>query len=68
MSTKINTELELAPKKIKVKKMLPAVVLATTFYYSSIFTLGLMLGYLATRLYCKKMGIDEESGDKIFFD
>ncbi len=74
MSTITNTETELAPKKdlfidkSKVKKMLPAVVLATTFYYSSIFTIGLILGYLATRLYCKKMGIDEENGDKIFFD
>jgi hypothetical protein len=68
MSTKINTELDSAPKKIKVKKVLPAVVLVTTFYYSSIFTLGLMLGYLATKFYCHKMGIDEESGDKIFFD
>ena len=70
MSTKINTELDLesAPKKTKVKKMLTAVVLVTTFYYSSIFAIGLILGYLATKIYCHKMGIDEESGDKIFFD
>lgn len=71
MNTKINTNLkeELAPKKTKiVKKMLPAVVLATTFHYSSVFAIGLLFGYLATRFYCKKMGIDEESGDKIFLD
>lgn len=69
MSTIINSETELAPKKTKiVKKMLPAIVLATTFHYSEIFAIGLIIGYLLTRFYCKKMGIDEESGDKIFLD
>lgn len=68
MSTKQNIEQESAPKKVKVKKMLPAVVLATTFYYSSIFAVGLILGYLATRIYCHKMGIDEDSENRIFLD
>ena len=68
MSTKTNIEQELAPKKVKVKKMLPAVVLGATFYYSSIFAAGLIIGYLATKLYCHKLGIDEESGDKIMLD
>lgn len=67
-NTKIDSDLELAPKKTKVKKMLPAIVLATTFYYSSIFAAGMILGYLATKFYCHKMGIDEEKGDKIFLD
>lgn len=66
--TNLSTETESAPKKNKVKRMLPAVVLVTTFYYSSIFTIGLILGYFATRFYCKKMGIDEDNGEKIFLD
>lgn len=60
-----------APKKAKVKKILPAVVLVTTFYYSMyLLTIGLVVGYLASKIYCKKLGIDEENGDekKIFID
>lgn len=51
-----------------VKKVLPAIVLATTLHYSSVFAIGLILGYMATRVYCKKMGISEDSGDRIFID
>ncbi len=56
-------------KKKGVRKVFPAVVvLATTFYYSSLFALGLLIGYLVTVLYCKKFGIDENSDKRIFLD
>ena len=55
----------------KAKKVLPALVLATTFYYYSfLVTVGLVLGYLGSKIYCKLMGIDEHNGNdkKIFID
>ena len=57
-------------KKIRVKKVLPAIVLVASFYYSLLFTIGILLGYLASRVYCKKLGIDENNGKerKIFVD
>jgi MFS family permease len=57
-------------KKSNVKKVLPAIVLVTTFYYSFLLTIGLLLGYLVSRVYCKKFGIDENNGreKKIFID
>jgi Na+/glutamate symporter len=57
--------------KKKVKKVLPALVLATTFYYYSfLVTIGLVLGYLGSKIYCKIMGIDEHNGNdkKVFVD
>ena len=57
-------------KRGKVKKFLPAIVLASSVYYSFLLALGLLLGYLGARIYCKKLGIDEHNGDerKIFVD
>ena len=37
----------------KVKIVLPAIVLATSFYYSISFTGGIVLGYLFCRLFCQ---------------
>jgi hypothetical protein len=56
--------------KSNVKKVLPALVLATTFYYSFLITIGLILGYFGSKIYCKLMGIDEHNGNekKIFVD
>jgi len=50
----------------KGKKFLPAIVLATTLYYSLALTSGIVLGYCASRVFCNLMGIDEHNGDKIF--
>jgi len=50
-----------------VKKVLPAVVLATTFYYSSIITLGLILGYFGCKLFYKKF-VENGKVDVIFID
>ncbi|HQK64055.1 MAG TPA: hypothetical protein PLF16_02805 [Candidatus Staskawiczbacteria bacterium] len=52
----------------KVKKFLPAVVLASTFYYSSLMMLGVILGYFGAKLYCLALNIDENSDRRIFVD
>jgi hypothetical protein len=52
----------------KVKKFLPAVVLASTFYYSSLMMLGVILGYLGAKIYCLVLNIDENSDRRIFVD
>ena len=51
-----------------VKKVLPALVLATTFYYSFLITIGLVLGYLGSKIYCYIFKIDEHSDRRIFID
>ena len=55
-------------QKTKVKKVLPAVILATSFYYSFLFAFGLLLGYFAAKIYCKKLNIDENSDRRIFIE
>lgn len=52
----------------KVKKFLPAVVLASTFYYSFLMMFGVVLGYLGAKLYCLALNIDENSDRRIFLD
>ena len=51
-----------------VKKVLPAIVLATSFYCSFLLFLGLVAGYFASKLYCKVFRIDEHSDKRIFID
>ena len=55
-------------QRSKVKKFLPAIVLASTFYYSFLITLGVIIGYLGTKLYCNFFNIDENSDRRIFID
>lgn len=50
-----------------VKKVLPAIVLVTTFYYSFLLSLGLLLGYLGCKLY-HKVFIETGKVDLIFID
>ena len=50
-----------------VKKVLPVLVLTTTFYYSYMLCLGLVLGYLGCKLYHKKF-IESGKVDLIFID
>ena len=52
----------------KVKKFLPAIVLASTFYYSFLMMIGLVLGYFGAKLYCLAFNIDETSDRRIFVD
>lgn len=55
-------------KGSKVKKFLPAIVLATSFYYSYVLAVGLVLGYFGSKIYCKIFNIDENSDRRIFID
>jgi len=57
-----------ANQRSRVKKFLPAIVLASTFYYSFLITVGMLLGYLGTKLYCNFFNIDENSDRRIFID
>lgn len=49
----INIELAKSDNKKPVRMVLPAIVLAATFYYSFLLTLGLAIGYLGSKLYSK---------------
>lgn len=49
----IDLELAKSNSSSKVRKLLPAVVLAASFYYSFLFSLGLLLGYLGSKIYSK---------------
>jgi len=50
-----------------VKKVLPAIVLVTSFYYSFLLALGLFLGYLGCKLYYNKF-VATGKVDKIYVD
>lgn len=54
-------------KKTRVKKVLPAIVLATSFYYSALFTVGILVGYFACRIFFK-LFIDTGKVDYIYID
>jgi hypothetical protein len=54
-------------KNTKVKKYLPAFVLAASFYYSFLLCLGLLLGYLGSKIY-SKLFIETCKVDCIFID
>lgn len=54
--------------KSTVKRFLPAILLASTFYYSVLVTIGLVIGYFGAKLYCKAFNIDENSDRRIFID
>jgi hypothetical protein len=63
-------DLELAKsdnKNSKVKKYLPAVVMMATFYYSFLLTLGLVLGYIGSRIFSKYL-LESGKVDCIFID
>jgi len=54
-------------KKTNVKKVLPAVILVTSFYYSFLLALGLLIGYVACKFYYKKF-VETGKVDLIFID
>ncbi len=54
-------------KNLKVKKVLPAVAIATSFYYSYLLCLGLILGYFGCKLFYKKF-VENGKVDLIFID
>ena len=51
----------------KVRKFLPAVVLAATFYYSFLLTLGLALGYFGSKIFARYF-LEQGKVDKIYID
>jgi len=55
------------PKNSGVKRVLPAIVLATSFYYSFLLALGLFLGYLGCKFYYNKF-VETGKVDKVYFD
>ncbi len=54
-------------KKTGVKRMLPAIVLVSSAYYSFSLALGLLLGYAACKIYYKKL-VETGKVDKIYID
>jgi len=54
-------------KKKSVRKVLPAIVLVTTFYYSFLLMVGLVVGYFACKFYYDKF-VETGKVDLIFID
>jgi hypothetical protein len=54
-------------KKTRVKKVLPAIVLVSSFYYSFLLALGLFIGYIGCKIYYKKL-VETGKVDKIYID
>ena len=63
-------DLELAKsnnQNSKVRKYLPAAVLAASFYYSFLLSLGLLLGYIGSKIFSKYL-IENGKIGSIFID
>lgn len=56
-----------AVKQTKVKIVLPAIVLATSLYYSFSFTGGIVIGYILCKLFCH-LFVHNGKIDSIFLD
>lgn len=54
-------------KKTRVKRVLPAIVLVSSFYYSFLLALGLFIGYIGCKIYYKKL-VETGKVDKIYID
>lgn len=54
-------------KNNKVRKYLPAVVLAATAYYSFLFSIGLLIGYLGTKIFSAHL-LEKGKVDPIYID
>ena len=50
---------------LKVKTLLSMVVLGTSFYYSVLFTLGVLVGYFISKLFCNAL-VNTGKVDSIF--
>jgi hypothetical protein len=51
----------------KVKIVLPAIVLVTSFYYSFLFTTGIVVGYVLCKLFCN-LFVHKGKINSIFID
>ena len=54
-------------KNSKVRRYLPAFVLAASFYYSFLFSLGLALGYIGSKIFSKFL-LEKGKVDCIYID
>jgi len=63
----IDIELAKSDNNSKVKKLLPAVVLMASFYYSFLLASGLMLGYVGAKIY-SKFFVESGKVDCIYID
>ena len=55
-------------KKTSAKKVLPAIVLAASFYYYSLlFTIGIIVGYVVCKIFYKKF-VENGKVDLVFVD
>lgn len=61
------SENALENKKTGVKKVLPAIVLVSFFYYSFLLALGLFIGYVGCKIYYKQL-VETGKVDKIYID
>ena len=53
--------------KSTVKRLLPAIVLATSFRYSVVFPTGIIVGYVLSKLFCHYF-LENGRVDSIFLD
>ncbi len=63
-------DLELAKsdnKNSKVRRYLPVIVLAASFYYSSLIALGLAVGYVSSKIFSKYL-IESGKVESIYID
>jgi len=63
----IDLELAKNSKNSKVRRVLPAIVLVASFYYSILLALGILLGYLGSKVYSKYF-IENGRVDSIYVD
>ena len=64
----IDLELAKSNNKIsRVRRYLPAFVLVASFYYSFLFALGLLLGYIGSRIFWKYL-VENGKVDCIYID
>jgi len=54
-------------KSSKVKMFLPAIVLTTSLYYSILFTMGIVIGYVLCKLFCN-IFVKNGKIDSVFID
>lgn len=63
-------DLELAKnnnKDSKIRKVLPAIVLMASFYYSFVFCVGLIMGYLGSKVFAKYF-LDNGKVDPVYIN
>jgi len=54
-------------KKSNAKKVLPAIVLVASFYYSFLFTIGIIVGYIVCKTFYHKF-VENGKVDLVFID